>query len=101
MLYTILTGHFPFDDLESEESTKEAKILVQQGRRPHVNIDGDIRHSEDPIERTMLEAIEMCWKQDPHERASAREVEAVLSQYLPREHEYHHRRARELRRHLS
>lgn len=101
LLYTILTGHFPFDDAGSERDTKEIKLLVQNGKRPHVNIDADIRHSEDPIEQTMLEAVEMCWKQDPHDRASAREVEAVLAKYLPKEHEYHHRRARELRRKLS
>ena len=66
----------------SELSTKEAKMLVQNGRRPHVNIDADIRHSEDPYEKTMLEAIEMCWKHDPHERASARQVQEHLAKYL-------------------
>ena len=94
-----MTGHFPFDDLDGD--TKVAKRLVQEGKRPHVNIDADIRHSEDPYEQAMLTAVEMCWKQDPHERASARQVQDYLAQYLPRDHEYRHRRARELRRQLN
>lgn len=104
ILYTILTGHFPFDYLEpTRESTKQMKKLVLKGKRPHVNLDADIRNSKDPHEQTMLTAIEMCWKQDPRDRASAREVQALLAEYLPREHarEYHHQRARETRRQLS
>ena len=99
ILYTILTGHFPFDDLEDSD-TKKAKLLVQKGKRPHVNIDADIRNSEDPYEQAMLTAVEMCWKQDPHDRASAREVQAVLADFLPRGHDYPARRAKGLRRSL-
>lgn len=76
LLYVILTGHWPFDDLEN------AQALVKQGRRPHINIDADYRHSKHPQIQTLLQAIDMCWKQDPHERATSRQVESVLAKYL-------------------
>ena len=78
-----MTGHWPFDDLENAHGTREMKELVMHGRRPHINIDSDIRHSDDPYVQAMLQAVELCWKQDPHERPSAREVQAFLEQHLP------------------
>jgi len=84
LVYSIVTGHWPFDDLDHAHGVREIKELVQQGRRPHINIDSDVVHSTDPYVQAMLQAVQMCWKQDPHERASAQEVEAYLGKLLPR-----------------
>jgi len=82
-----MTGHYPFDDLENAHGTKEMKDLVRHGRRPHINIDADFRHSPEPMVQALVEAIDWCWRQDPHERASAREIEELLSEHLPDQHQ--------------
>ena len=89
LLYTIVTGHWPFDDLEDastdgddDDGDFDVKQLVKQGHRPHINIDVDLRHSADPQVQALLKAIDMCWEQDPHDRASAQEVLEVLEEEL-------------------
>ena len=61
------------------------KEMVMGGHRPHVTMDSDdsnMRQSKDPHIQAMLHAMEMCWKQDPRDRASAREVEEYLRSKL-------------------
>ena len=89
LIYTIVTGHWPFDVLRPElrkDFQKEMKEMVMGGHRPHVTMDSDdsnMRKSKDPYIQAMLQAMEMCWKQDPRDRASAREVEEFLRSKLP------------------
>ena len=80
LLYTILTGHWPFD--EKDRETAEVKKLVIEGYRPHINLDSNFRHSKNPQVQALVTAIDMCWEQDPHERASAQEVLDVLEAEL-------------------
>ena len=82
LLYTILTGHWPFDDVEDVKGSQSVRDLVKTGHRPHINIDSDIRKSKNPQVHALVTAIDMCWKQDPHERASAQEVLDVLEAEL-------------------
>ena len=87
LIYTILTGHWPFDTFKPQtDFSDEIKELVKGGHRPHVTTDSDdgqIRQSKNPYIQAMLHAMEMCWKQDPRDRASAREVETFLRSKLP------------------
>lgn len=78
VLYYVLTGKYAF---ENEKSTKAQK-LVKEGARPHIS--SSIRKSTDPFDRAMIEAIEMCWIQDPKNRASAREVQKFVLSALQR-----------------
>mmetsp|Transcript_26206 Transcript_26206/g.40197 ORF Transcript_26206/g.40197 Transcript_26206/m.40197 type:complete len:97 (-) Transcript_26206:23-313(-) len=68
----LLTTWWPFEDV----SDKEAKQLVKAGDRPRLL--KSIVESEDPIEKSLLEAMYMCHRQSPTERASARDVERFL-----------------------
>ena len=55
---------------------KEAQRKIMDGARPP--IDGGIRSSGDPIDTTFIEAIGMCWHQNPDKRATAKEVKEYL-----------------------
>lgn len=72
IFYSILTLKYPFE----RERAKEVYQRVSNGERPL--IPESIRNSTDPYDRTMLEAIDMCWKQDPTERATARQVQNLI-----------------------
>lgn len=69
IFYSILTLNYPFEGKKS----KEVYQRIADGERPL--IAESIRNSTDPYDRTMLEVIEMCWRQDPTERATARQVQ--------------------------
>ncbi|CAB9522380.1 STYKc [Seminavis robusta] len=83
VLYTLLTGYFPFDDMDSDTETKTMKRMVEHGKRPRINIDQDYTHSNDPLVRTMVTAIKWCWEQNPHSRPSAQQLEDLLGNHLP------------------
>ena len=75
VLYGVLTGKYPFE----KEKSKKARNMVKEGERPIIS--SSIQKSKDPFDRAMIEAIEMCWIQNPKKRASAREVQKfVLSE---------------------
>lgn len=68
----LLTRKWPWEEL----SEKEAKTRVKQGKRP--SIPKSIRKSTDPVDKILMEAMTMSYKQDPKERATARQVETFL-----------------------
>ena len=72
LLYMLLQGDWPFDDVDDEE----AAALVQKGTRP--NIYEDVWNSTDPVDQVLKKAMMMCHQQDPVERAKARDVETLL-----------------------
>ena len=72
IFYSLLTEYWPFEGMDE----KEAQRKIMGGARPP--IDDDIRSSGDPIDNTFIEAIGMCWRQNPDERATAKEVKEYL-----------------------
>jgi hypothetical protein len=52
------------------------------GKRPE--IPESIRNSSDPFEKALLKVIEMCWIHDPTKRASARELQNLITSELER-----------------
>ncbi|KAL7560677.1 hypothetical protein ACA910_001359 [Epithemia clementina (nom. ined.)] len=76
VFYMFLSRTWPFEDISD---TKAAEILGKGGRP---KLPSSIRHSKNPIHRILLEAMLMCHKQNPQERATAREVEAFFKSKL-------------------
>ena len=72
VFYTLLTGTWPYED----KKTKEAQRLIKTNHRPP--IPDKEKESQDPLVIALLRAIDMCWAQDPADRATARQVEAYL-----------------------
>ena len=72
IFYSLLTEYWPFEGM----AEKEAQRKIMDGARPP--IDDDIRISGDPIDSTFIEAIGMCWRQNPDKRATAKEVQEYL-----------------------
>ena len=81
IFYSLLTGLYPFENEEITE--KEAQRKVRKGGRPA--IDEKFQKSEDPYELALLKIIEMCWIQDPKDRASAAQVLGFISSELKRQ----------------
>jgi len=79
VLYSLLTGKYPFEDIE-DSKTVERK--VKAGKRPH--IPTSYRNSTDPFDQALLKVIEMSWIHEPKERASAREMQTFISSELKR-----------------
>jgi hypothetical protein len=73
ILYMILTYAYPWE----EERTQVAQRKVIQGQRP--GIPKWIEKSQNPVDQALITAIEMCWRQDATERASARQVSDHLN----------------------
>ena len=78
ILFCILTLLYPFE----HEKDKVVYKKVIGGARPE--IPPQILNSTDPFDQTMLQAIEMSWRQNPTERASAREVQDLMLAALKR-----------------
>ena len=76
VFYSILTGEWPFEDVES----KEARDLVKRGHRPPIS--PEILNSTDPFQQTLLNVTRACWLQDPKERASARRIQNYIEKRL-------------------
>ena len=72
----LLTSKWPWDDIKEAEAQK----LVMEGKRPVV--DQSIRTSEDPVDKALLKAVEMCFIHEPSKRATAREVLKFLTSEL-------------------
>jgi hypothetical protein len=72
IFYVLLMKQWPF------KYYKEKKIAhaILDGERPFMF--PDVQNSTDPIDRTLLEAMEMCFHQNPADRATARQVETFL-----------------------
>jgi Protein kinase domain len=89
LMYTIVTGRWPWDDFHENKRKRrqrgksamtEFKEFILAGKRPHV--EAELLESKDPNIQAMLKAMDMCWKQDPHDRSSAREIQQFLMPYL-------------------
>ena len=78
ILYSVLTGGFPF----AHEKSEKAQSRVKHGERP--DIPSSVQDSADPFDQAMLKVIEMCWIQDPIKRASAREIQEFIISKLQR-----------------
>jgi serine/threonine protein kinase len=78
ILYSVLTGGYPFQ----HEKSEKAQSRVKDGERPE--IPSSIQESTDPFDLAMLKAIEMCWIQDPIKRASARQIQEFIISELQR-----------------
>ena len=76
VIFFITTGEPPFLRL----SKKFAKKAVIKGTRPDF---GKLTNSSDLNIQALIEAANMCWIQDPEERASARQVQEFLASLLP------------------
>lgn len=78
ILYMLLTGLWPFEDVSEEEAQKQ----VKEGLRPVFPIE--IWNSTNPIIQDLKEIMFRCHAQDPSKRATARQVERMLLQSLQR-----------------
>ena len=79
VLYQVLTLQEPFE-LEGW-SEKQVHKAVMKGDRPHIS-QSLYRDSDDPKIQALVRAIDLCWKQDPRERPTAREVVDLLQSAL-------------------
>ena len=68
VLYFLLTGDDPFDDLEKEE----AVALLRRGKK--AKIRAELRTSKDPIDRTLIGAVEMCFVREWKDRHTSTDV---------------------------
>jgi serine/threonine protein kinase len=77
ILYMLLTNETrPFDN----DSTDTAMSKVKRGERPFVS--KEIRQSQDPIDRALLQAMNMCHVQEASERSTALQVANFLKANL-------------------
>jgi hypothetical protein len=74
--YAILTGKHPFGGMKQ----KVAQQKIIDGDRPL--IPKELQENEDPFDQALLKVVDMCWKEDPPNRATARQVQTVLGQAL-------------------
>mmetsp|Transcript_1143 Transcript_1143/g.2697 ORF Transcript_1143/g.2697 Transcript_1143/m.2697 type:complete len:561 (+) Transcript_1143:16-1698(+) len=77
VMYGLLTGLYPFDDMSDDEGVQK-KIIG--GERPPV--PEDVFNSQEPFTLALTKAMEMCWRHNPRKRASAREVQHFLEEQL-------------------
>ena len=78
ILYMLLQEDWPFSDVSSDDTAR----LVKKGARP--KLSQRILNSTDPLDQLLLEAMTMCLAYKPEDRASAREVEALLKSGMKR-----------------
>jgi hypothetical protein len=78
LFYVLLTSTWPWEGIEEREAQK----LVMEGKRPY--IDDSIRGSQGPLDQALVKAMDMCYVQDPSQRASAKEVLSFLTNELNR-----------------
>jgi len=78
VFYTLLTKESPFAD----DKDKDAQKKVKNGER--APIPEKFLNSTDPFIQVFIKIIEMCWIQDPKERASARDIQKLITSELKR-----------------
>ena len=76
IFYTLVTQKWPFEALKESK----AKRRVKRGERPLV--EDKILSNNITETKVLLQAMNMCWTQDPKERATARQVENYLNEEL-------------------
>jgi hypothetical protein len=86
VFYVLMTEQWPFNGEES----KDVERQVKSGKRPH--IPQRLRESTDPAYIAIRKVMAMCWRQDPKERATAKEVADILLHELKALNEHSHQR---------
>ena len=82
ILYQLLTGKELFYDAVS----RNRKVLTKKIKAGERSIiPPEMMDTTDPFENTLLQGIEMCWRQDPKERATAREVQTLFRNELEKQ----------------
>jgi serine/threonine protein kinase len=77
IIYCLVMKKLPWDGLNA----KFIEGLIMEGKRPY--LDPKFRkETADPIVKALVHAMEMCFEQDPVQRASARQVEQFLKAKL-------------------
>ncbi len=71
-IFSILTGLYPFNDMEM----KDAQKRVVDGETPSIPLE--YVKSNHPIDKALVQAIQMCWVYDWRDRAKASEVRNLL-----------------------
>ncbi len=84
VFFGIATGKDLFwnKDEKERKNTNIQKFIINGERTP---IPDDLKNSTDPYEQALLKAIEMCWKQDPKERPTARELQDLFMNELEKQ----------------
>jgi hypothetical protein len=72
VFYLILTGLEAFQNIEKRRGAKAVYKEIMKGNRSPIS--KTYTESDDPFTKALLKSIEMCWIQDPKERASASQV---------------------------
>mmetsp|Transcript_10335 Transcript_10335/g.23178 ORF Transcript_10335/g.23178 Transcript_10335/m.23178 type:complete len:511 (+) Transcript_10335:27-1559(+) len=78
VFYALLTEYWPFEGMEE----KKAQEMILSGERPHV--DAELLNSKDSADVALIEAMRMCWRQDPIDRATATDVKQYLTAAMKR-----------------
>jgi hypothetical protein len=68
-------------------SKKKAQKLIMQGHPPPLPDKYNMTSSAnqpDPYTKTLIRAMRMCWRLDPEQRATARQVEQYIDGELAR-----------------
>lgn len=83
ILYVILFGEYPFERLKENEGQDSYRRHVVDSRKVQKELQRRLK-GDDGKDHTardiIVRAIEMCWKEDWRERASAKEVADFLVQ---------------------
>jgi serine/threonine protein kinase len=74
LLHHVLTGRKVWS--QSGKKKKAVQAAVVAGLLP--KIGKDVRQSADPVDKLLMQALDMCQVYDPSKRASAREVASFL-----------------------
>ncbi|KAL7487597.1 hypothetical protein ACHAW6_013180 [Cyclotella cf. meneghiniana] len=76
IFYAIISGDMPFEN----DKEKEAQKKIKNGQRPI--IPEAISKSDDIAIKTIVSAVERCWKHDPKERPSASTIRDELKRVM-------------------
>jgi hypothetical protein len=71
---------YPYEDM----SKKKAQKLIMQGHPPPLSDRYNDTKTQDPFTKALIKAMHMCWKLNPEERATARQVEQFIDRELAR-----------------
>jgi serine/threonine protein kinase len=75
ILYRLLTGNTVWS--RNDYTKEEVQERVVKGVLPRIS--NSILNSTDPVDKVMVEALDMCYTYDPSERPSARDISVYLT----------------------
>jgi hypothetical protein len=76
IFYAIVSGDMPFEN----DKEKDAQKKIKNGERPI--IPESVLKSDDIAIKTIVSAVERCWKHDPKERPSASTIRDELKRVM-------------------